>query len=207
MITWTVVAVLAVLLLLVLKKLFEKPAARPAARALPQNMPEVNLKVADARAGDSVSVSGAGDEFSDLDFTVEARNEYQAGARRWIELRGMYRDRRVMLEVSAHDELEVWAVTDARGVTLDELALGEADLGELDQRQNASDFFEFEGKNWYYRFSREFSSRTEGAAFYGWVFREEGTKRIMLLRKAEGEPFSAVIGVPINPGDVTVYRA
>jgi hypothetical protein len=28
-----------------------------------------------------------------------------------------------------------------------------------------------------------------------------------LIRKAEGEPFSAVIGVPVSPADVTVYRA
>jgi hypothetical protein len=206
MITWIVIAILGVLLLIVLKKLYEKKEA-PRAKALPQHVPELHLKAADARAGDSISVSGAGDEFSDLDFTVETRNEYQAGARRWVELRGMYRNRRVLLEISVQDEQEVWTVPDARSLSLDELALSEDDLGELDQRQNASDFFNFEEKNWYYRFSREFVSRTEAASFYGWVFREEGTKRLMLVRKAEGEPFSAVIGVPVNPGDVTVYRA
>lgn len=206
MITWIVIAVLGVLLLLVLKKLLAKPAAGPA-KPLPQNAPDVNVKVADARVGDSISVSGAGDEFSDLDFTVEARHEYQLGPRRWIELRGMYRNRRAMLEISIEDELEVNAVPDGRRLTLDELAISEQDLGDLDERQNASDFFEFEGKNWYYRFSREFVARGEGSNFYGWVFREDGTKRIMLVRKAEGEPFSAVIGVPVSPADVTVYRA
>jgi tRNA nucleotidyltransferase/poly(A) polymerase len=69
MITLTVVAILAVLLLIVLKNLFAKPA--PQAKPLPQNVPDANLKVTDARERDAISVSGAGDEFSDLDFTVE----------------------------------------------------------------------------------------------------------------------------------------
>jgi hypothetical protein len=209
MITFTVVVVLAVLLLIVLRKLFAKPAP-PQVHA--QEKPvEVDVKITSTRAGDTVSVAGAGDEMSDLDFTVEGRNEYQLGQRRWIELRGTYRNRRVLLELSVEDEIEVYAVTDPARLTLAELALSEEDLGQLDERQNTSDFFEFEGTNWYYRFSREFrlmpGPESQGANFYGWLFREDGAKRIVLVKKAEGEPFVAVIGSKVNPADITVYRA
>jgi hypothetical protein len=206
MITLTIVAILGVLLVLVLRKLFAKPAAPP-----PKQPVEVDVKITDARAGDTISVAGAGDEVNDLDFTVEGRNEYQLGQRRWIELRGTYRNRRVLLELSVEDEIEVYAVTDPARLTLAELALSEDDLGQLDERQNTSDFFEFEGTNWYYRFSREFrlmpGPESQGANFYGWLFREDGAKRIVLVKKAEGEPFVAVIGSKVNPADITVYRA
>jgi hypothetical protein len=207
MITLTIVAVLGVLLIVVLKKLFEKPAAPPPA-AKPVDL---EVKIADARTGDTVSVVGAGDEMSDLDFTVEGRNQYQLGQRRWIELRGTYRNRRVLLDISMEDEIQVWAVTDAARLTLAELALSEEDLGQLDERQNTSDFFEFEGTNWYYRLSREFllsaDRESQGANFYGWLFREDGGKRMILVKKAEGEAFVAVIGSKVNPADITVYRA
>ena len=175
MITLLVVAVLGVVLILVLKKLFEKPPAPP-----PKPVENVaDVTIADARTGDSISVSGAGDEFADLDFTVENRNDYSLGPRRWLELRGMYKNRRVVLEVS------------------------------VAERQNTADFFAFDGKNWYYCLSREFAwnGSGQGASFYGWLFREEGTGRALLIRKSEGEAFNALIGVKVNPGDVTVYRA
>jgi hypothetical protein len=70
MITLTLVAVLGVLLVIVLMKLFnhsEEPAPTPRAPA-----PDLaNLKVTDARVGDMISVSGAGDDLSDLDFTAD----------------------------------------------------------------------------------------------------------------------------------------
>ena len=205
MITLLVVAVLGVVLILVLKKLFEKPPAPP-----PKPVENVaDVTIADARTGDSISVSGAGDEFADLDFTVENRNDYSLGPRRWLELRGMYKNRRVVLEVSVADEVEIYAATDGRRLTLDELALNEDDLGQLDERQNTADFFAFDDKNWYYCLSREFAwnGSGQGASFYGWLFREEGTGRALLIRKSEGEAFNALIGVKVNPGDVTVYRA
>jgi len=201
MITLIVVAVLAFLLVIVLKKLFAKPAAPP-----PKPVEDLgSIKVTGARAGDSISIAGAGDNLGDLDFTIEQRRDYDLGPRRWIELRGRYRERRVLLEISVEDEAEVFAVTDPRALSLEDIDVSEDDLAQMDERQNASDYFEYDGQPWYYRLSREFPS--PGAPFYGWVFRQKGGGRTMLVRKAEGEPFTVVIGTRVNPDDITVYRA
>ena len=206
MLTITIVAVLAILLAIVLKEMFKK--------AKPEVKPVEDLasaKITEARAGDSVSVSGAGDQFSDLDMVVENRNQYEVGQRRWIELRGAYREHRALVEVWAGDELEVSVVPDAKRITLEDVGLSEEDLSQLDERQNTADNFEYEGKTWYYLFSREFvllrDAQSQGTNFYGWVFREDGDARTMLIRKAEGEGFAAFVGARVNPDDITVYRA
>jgi hypothetical protein len=208
MLTLTILAVLVILLVVVLRKLFKK--GKQAAGSKPVEDLS-STPITEARKGDSVSVNGAGDQFSDLDFVVESRNQYEVGQRRWIELRGAYRERRVMIEIWAGDELEVSVVPDSKRLTLEDLGLSEEDLSQIDERQNTADNFEYEAKPWYYLFSREFvlfrDSQTQGTSFYGWVFREDGGARTMLIRKAESEGFAASIGARVNPGDITVYRA
>lgn len=207
MITFTIVAILGFLLILVLREMFRKSrtAAAPAAKPAEDL---ANLKITQARAGDAISVSGAGDQFGDLDFTVDRLIRYEAGQTKWSELSGPYRERRVSLEVMAGDDVQV-AVFDARKLTLDDLGLSEDDLAEIDKRQDSGDNFGFENKLWFYRLSKEVSVFRDGAAapgFYCWRFEEEGGKRILVIRKPEGEPFSAAFAVKVNPGDITVYR-
>jgi len=96
-ITLTLVIVLGVLLIIVLKKLFERSAA-PVAPAVPKQ-DLASLTVADARVGDSISVAGAADNFSDLDFTVDRRTRYESGEKKWFELSGMHGEGRIALEV------------------------------------------------------------------------------------------------------------
>src|SRR5689334_734648 len=114
-----------------------------------------NLKITDARVGDTLSVLGAAEDFSDVDFTVDRRDLYEAGSRQWTALSGTWRDRRVYLEVHNEDTVEVFGNFDGRRIALDELGVSEDDLAEIDQRQNPTDFFDFEGKFWLYRLSRE----------------------------------------------------
>ncbi|MGD1068796.1 MAG: hypothetical protein ABSB15_01540 [Bryobacteraceae bacterium] len=169
-----------------------------------------NLKITDARVGDTLSVVGAAEDFSDIDFTVDRRDLYEAGSRRWTALSGTWRDRRVYLEVHNEDAVDVLGNFDGRRITLDELGLTEADLGELDQRQNPTDFFDFEGKFWLYRLSREMGvfseGRDTGRGFYGWQFSEQDGKRTLSVRKFEGEPFTASIWIRVEPTDVSVFR-
>jgi hypothetical protein len=207
MITFTLVAILGVLLIIVLRELFKKPP-KPAAKPREDF---ANLRVTDARPGDTLSISGAGDEFSDLDFSVDRRDHVQAGSRQWIELSGPYKERRVWLRVRQDDEVEVYAVLKGQKLTLGDLGLNEDDLAEMDERQNPEDFFEYDGKNWYYRLSREINVTRDGPGqpqgFYYWEFLEEGGGRLLSIRKAESEPFAATIAVRLNPADITVYRA
>ena len=169
-----------------------------------------NLRVTDARQGDVLSVTGAGADFSDVDFTVDRVEQYESGSRRFIGLSGMWRDRRVFLEVHNEDTVEVYGNFDARRLTLDELGLSEDDMAEIDRRQNPSDFLDFEGKFWLYRFSREMGVFSEGVdtgrGYYGWEFQEQGGKRRLTVRKFAGEPFTASIWIAVEPADVTVLR-
>src|SRR5690349_9260883 len=87
MITFTLVAILGALLVIVLMNLFKKdPKPLPAPVRPVEDL--ANLKVTDARTGDVLSIAGAGDRMSDLDYTVDRGTRYEAGARTWVELSG-----------------------------------------------------------------------------------------------------------------------
>jgi hypothetical protein len=169
-----------------------------------------NLKIQNARVRDLISVQGAAEDFSDVDFTIDRRDVYEAGSRTWFEVSGPWRDRRVYLEVHAGDNVEVFGNFDGRRITLDELGLSEDDMGELDARQNPSDFLDYDGKFWLYRFSREIGvfseGRDTGQGFYGWQFQEQDGKRFLNVRKYESEPFTASIWTRVEPADITVFR-
>jgi len=170
-----------------------------------------NLKITSARVGDAISVTGAASDFSDLDFTIDRCDHLEAGSRRWIEFSGTWRERRVYLEVHNDVEPEVFGNFDDRKITLDELGLTEDDLGQIDARQNPSDFFDYDGKFWLYRSSREMGVFAQGKAtgqgFYAWQFQEQDGKRFMNIRKYAGEPFAASIWIKLEPTDITVYRS
>jgi hypothetical protein len=169
-----------------------------------------NLKVTDARPGDTLSINGAGDQFADLDFTVDRRAMVESGERKWTELGGPYRDRRVTLEIHNDDDVEVLGSFDGRHLTLDQIGLSEQDLTDIDDRQNPADNFEFENKVWMYRWSREVGvfrdSEMQGTGYYQWQFQEENGTGFLTVRKQEGQPFGAYVSQKVNPGDITVYR-
>lgn len=170
-----------------------------------------NLKITDAQVGDTLSISGAAEDFSDIDFTIDRCDAYEAGTRQWVEMSGNWRDKRVRLEVHGGDTVEVLGSFDGQTLTLDELGLTEDDLTEIDDRQNPSDFFDYGGKFWLYRFSREVGVFTAGNAtgsgLYLWQFQEQSGNRFMSIRKFQSEPFAATIWVKVEPTDITVFRS
>ena len=194
---------------MVLKKLFQRPPAA-AVPATPQ--PDLaSLTVADAKVGDSISIPGAGDDYSDVNFTVDHQNRYEAGERQWFDVSGKHGERRVTVEVrDKDDDLDVRGFLDGKKLTLEDLGLSEDDLAQIDQRQNTADNFEYDGKNWYYLLSKEVGvfhdGQPQGTGFYGWEFMEETGQRYMSIRKREGEPFSASVAVKLNAADITLLR-
>ena len=106
MLTFTLVAILGILLVIVLMNLFKKTPP-PAPAPPPEDL--ANLKVTDARAGDALSIAGAGDRMTDLDFTVEHATRMEAGSRSWAELTGPYQERRVALRVGTNSDEETEA--------------------------------------------------------------------------------------------------
>lgn len=208
MITLIVEAVLGVLLVLFLMQLFKKKPTAPPAPAGPQQ-DLANLKPTDARTGDVISIAGAGDNMSDLDFTADRTTWFQAGSHAWTEVSGPYRERRVTMRVANEDEIEVAIQNDPRKLTIEDLGLSEADLADMDERQNTGDSFEFE-KLWLYRMSREVQAKRDdqprAAGYYYWEFREQDGPGLLAIRKPEGEPFSVSLFTGIPAGDVTIYR-
>lgn len=208
MLTITIEVVLGILLALILMNLFKKrPAAKPVAIPGPDL---ANLKPTDARTGDVISIAGAGDNMTDLDFTADRSTWFHAGGRNWFELSGPYRERRVSMRVVNEDEIEAAIANDPRKLTLADLGVSEDDLAEMDDRQNPADSFEFDGAIWLYRQSADATAKRDDqpnqSNFYYWEFREENGKRLLAIRKPQGEPFIVTMyhGVPV--ADVTVFR-
>ncbi len=170
-----------------------------------------NLKITDARLGDVLSVSGAASDFSDIDFTIDRVEQYEAGSRRWVVFSGTWRDNRVYVEVHNDDSVQILGNFDGRAITLDELGVSEDDLSEMDQRQNPSDFFDYDRKFWLYRFSREMGvfggANAQGRGFYCWQFQEQDSPRFLSIRKFQGEPFLGTIWTKIEPTNISVYRS
>ena len=207
MMTPTLVLILGALLVIVLMQLFKKSPAQPARPV--EDL--ANLKVTDAGPGDVLSISGAGDNMSDLDFTADHATRFEAGARGWLELSGPYRERRVALRAGGDEDVEVFVHSDPRKLTLEDVGISEDDLAQMDERQNPADSFEFDGVTWMYRLSREVQARRqdqpEPAGSYYWEFRDPEGKQLLALRKAEGEPFAVMLYRAVPASNVTVYRA
>src|SRR5712691_9433166 len=183
MITPVLVIVLGALLVVVLMQLFKKSPTPPARSAPAEDL--ANLKVTDARPGDILSISGAGDQMTDLDFTADRGTRFEAGARSWLELSGPYLERRVALRVGGDEEVEVFLHNDPRKLTLEDLGLSEDDLAQMDERQNTADSFEFDGITWMYRLSREAQARRDNqpqtTGSYYWEFRDPEGKQLLAL--------------------------
>jgi len=211
-ITTTVLLLLGAVLALVLWQMFKPGAggkatlpatpAEPAAAASPE--------LAQAQPGDVISIPGAAEDFSDLDFTVDRRSAYESLNRRWTDLSGEFRGRRVYLEVQPGD-VEVIGILDARKLTLPDIGATEDQLAAMDAQQDQSAYLQFEGKRWQYMSSREIGYHENetgpGEGLYRWTFRETGGDRLLVIEKWEGEPFDVRIARRLNARDLTVFRA
>lgn len=213
MITATVLAILGVLLLVVISMMFRSQSGPAApAPAKPQGpAPVVDVHPWDAHMGDVISIRGAAEDYSDLDFTVDRRSAYQASNHRWIDLSGEFRGHRVYVEVYGRPSTEVMAILDAKKLTLPDVNLTEQQLADLDSRQDPNAVLSYEGKQWRYESSRELgyfeNEAGEGEGLYRWLFREPAGDRWLCIEKWEGEPFDVRIARRVNTSDITVYRA
>ena len=207
-ITFTLTGVLVALLVVVLMKLFKTPHAPAPAAAPVEDL--ANLQPSQARAGDVISIAGAGDNMTDLDFTSDRCTWFQAGAHNWFELSGPYHERRVAMRVDTSGDRGVTISNEVRQPTLEDLGLSEEDLAQMDERQNTGDDFNFDGKVWQYRLSREVQStrsdQPQPVGFYCWEFQEQNGAGLLSLCKEQAEPFAVTRYRGIPAADVTIYR-
>lgn len=206
---WIALIILAFVLLKLIRKIRSMP--KNAAPTVAPSVDYANLTIKDARRGDSISVRGAGEDFADLDFTVDRRNRYESGGESWYELSGLYRNRRIYLEyeINDEDELAITGLFTDKRYTLPEVGLTEDELVRMDEERRAHSF-EFDGQKWYYDSSYEAGYFKDdaggGEGFYAWDFNADDRKRVLTAEKWEGEPFEVMISVVVPPTDVTVYR-
>src|SRR5664280_3301442 len=77
-------------------------------------------------------------------------------------------------------------------------------------KRQPADSFDFDGATWMYRLSKEVQAWRDNqpapTGFYYWEFFTQDGKRLLGIRKAEGEPFTVTLSTGLNAGDVTVYR-
>ena len=165
----------------------------------------------DAKRGDVISISGAAEDFSDIDLPVDRRSAYGSNVRRWVDLSGEFRGQRVYLEVYRHPEPDLVGLLDARKLSLTDIGATEELLAEIDTRQDPSASVDFEGKKWQWESSREIryfeNEIGEGEGLYRWLFREPDGTRLLCVEKWAGEPFEVRIARRLNQRDVTAYRA
>lgn len=181
---------------------------KPKAEALPQRTDLANLTIKDAIRGDNIILSGAGQSYEDLSFTVDRLNRYESDGEQWFELSGLGSGKRVFLEWSEDDELEV-ALQRQGGLNLEAIGVTEEDLAQMDEERSRSRFIEYQGKRWNYRESAEAGyfkdDGAEGEGFYYWKF---DCKELQLfIEKYEGDPFEVGISEKISPGRVRIFRA
>ena len=216
MITTALLVFLGALLAVVLWQMFKGSGSAKARQvAAPEAAPALSqasaVELRNAKAGDVISIHGAAEDFSDLDFTVDRRNSYESAGRRWTDLTGEFRGRRVFLEVYPGATPELLGLLEDRKLTLPEVDATEDGLAQMDARQDPSAFLTFEGKRWQYESSREigfFENETgEGEGFYRWLFAETGGTRLLCIEKWQGEPFDVRIARRLNPQDIAVFRA
>lgn len=169
-----------------------------------------NLSPTEARKGDLVSLSGASDDFEDIEFNVDRKNRYESGDDEWYEVGGSWQGRQVFLEMYEDDELELSFNFADAGVTLSELGLTEDDLVRMDESQSRSEGFEWNGQRYSYAGSGEIGyfkdGRGEGEGFYAWEFQAADGATGITVEKWEGEPFEAVPSKRLSVGEVKVWR-
>lgn len=215
MITATLLVILGCALGIVLWAMFRTPStprlSPPAAQPQVQAADPMDLDPWDAKRGDVVSISGAADDFSDIDLPVDRRSAYGSNVRRWVDLSGDFRGQRFYLEVYRHPKPDLIGLLDARKLGLTDIGTTEELLAEIDTRQDPSDSVEFEGKKWQWESSREIryfeNEIGDGEGLYRWLFREPDGNRLLCVEKWEGEPFEVHIARRLNQRDVTAYRA
>ncbi len=215
MITATVLVILGILLVMVLSKMAKSPRRPAEIQPLATPPPSLPASTAGdlwtARKGDVVSIPGAAEDFTDLDFTIDRRSAYESKNWRWIDLSGEFRGRRVYLEVHGGPDPEVMGILDARRLTLPDIGLTEDQLADMDARQDPSAVVQFEGRQWNYESSREVgyfeNEQPQGEGLYRWLFREQNGPRLLCIEKWEGQPFDVRVAQRLNPQDINLYRA
>lgn len=201
-----IIVLLAIVAIVLVVLALRKKKEKPEAPALP-NL--ADLKIQDARIGDIVLIRAAGDEFEDLSFSVDRKHRYESGRGKAYEISGLYKNRRVHVEWSDEDILEI-AVGKKSNIPLSKIGLTEDDLVKMDENQDEAHTFNYDGSAWRFAGSGEIvffeNNGRDGEGYYNWDFESDDATRKLSIEKWEEDPFEAGVAESVAPEDVTILR-
>lgn len=204
---WVIFTILAVILVFVVVLMFKKND-KDKNGVIPEDL--AGISIIAAKINDTVIIPGSGDNYDDLSLTVEQKNRYEADGRQWFELCGRYNGRLISVEVVQDDEAEVSVCLQKPNLRLNQIGLTEESLIRMDENQDCSESFEYDGSLWHFQGSREMffykdcSDTAEG--YYNWEFSDKDNKKYLFIEKWEQSPFVAGISIRVNPDDISVFR-
>ena len=177
---------------------------------MPKPTDLANLTVKDAARGDNVILSGAGQSYEDLSFTVGSAQPLRVQRRAVVRAeRPQRRSKRVFLEWSEDDELEI-TIQRQGGLTLEAIGVQRRRPGPNGTRRDrgpaSSSTRTSDGSIG--RAPRPDISRDEGPegeGFYYWKFDCDDLQ--LFIEKYEGDPFEVGISERIDSGRVRIFRA
>ena len=202
----TILVVVAIVLLLF--SIFKKPKGAKVAVVIEESL--ADLSIVDAQTGDVVTISGADEDYEDMNFTIDRKNRYEAGGDVWHELSGVSNHRRVFIECEDDDGPEVSIIRE-NDLKIGDIGVTEDQLGKMDEEESRTNFVEFGGEKFFYTDSGEVTyfknDGARGEGFYSWSFEDEAGDRKLFVEKFEGDPFAVGISEKIDPGRATVFRS
>lgn len=189
-----------------LKSIFGRKKRRPAGAA---GFPD---SVKDAAVGDVFTVTGYDVEYDDGYYLVEAKHCYSTQYSRWYELVGGDGDRKLWVYWSNDAGRLFTSVASTNDpIGLDVLNLTPGDLAEVDAQHSLSNYFTYEGRDFYYlnsgeAFFFEGERADGGVGYYTWDLMSADERTVLSIDKFEGRPYECYFSAVVPPDSITVYK-
>ncbi len=199
-----------VVVVVVLFKVFGKKKTSPARRRPAKSTENLaDLQIQDAEISDTLILSGAAEDFEDISFTIDRKYRYEDDGFSWYELSGKHRGKRINLEWSEDDELEVF-LNIKKGIKLALLGLTPKDLERMADKQSSEETVDFDGRQWSFESCQDVlffrDDADEGEGFTVWDFTGPDADQKLYVEKWEGDPHEAGLTQCIDSSTITVFR-
>lgn len=167
--------------------------------------------VKDAVVGDVFTIMGYDVEYDDGYYLVEAKHRYATSYSAWYELVGGDADRKLWVYWS-NDGGRLFAsvAKSNEPVALDVLNLTRDDLAEVDAQHSLSNYFTYEGRDFYYLNSGEAfffeGNQGDGIGYYTWDLMSSDERTVLSIDKFEDRPYECYFSSVVSPDSITVYK-
>ena len=167
--------------------------------------------VRDAVVGDVFTIMGFDVEYDDGYYLIEAKHRYATSYSTWYELEAGDGDRRLWVYWSNDGgQLFTSATNNNEPVPLDALNLTRDDLTQVDEEHSLSNYFTYEGRDFYYLNSGEAfffeGGQGDGIGYYTWDLMSSDERTVLSIDKFSGRPYECYFSSVVSPDSITVYK-